>query len=289
MARVYYVGDWAVLTGPVFAETPFHYSHKGLDIFNYGHWLKTALEATGEHQVASVPSWDFYNRLGPGDYEQVLAEHDVLVFSDVDAKLFQLAPTFFDRKQFGKQPLTYPDRIRLTLEAVRAGKGLMLLGGWYSFTGELGKGGWGRTPLAEVLPVRCLEVEDLVESTEGFSPEATAAGRRFFRGLDLVSMPPLLGYNKTRRRAGSSVLLEVAETGDPLLAVRPYGKGRVLAYTSDPAPHWGLNFVYWDGYGEFWRRCLAEVAGRTPTRSSARRTAAKTVSSTASVKGPGRP
>jgi hypothetical protein len=34
MARVYYVGDWAVLTGPVFAETPFHYSHKGLDIFN---------------------------------------------------------------------------------------------------------------------------------------------------------------------------------------------------------------------------------------------------------------
>ena len=37
MARVYYVGDWAVLTGPVFAETPFYYSHKGLDIFNYGH------------------------------------------------------------------------------------------------------------------------------------------------------------------------------------------------------------------------------------------------------------
>ena len=261
MARVYYVGDWAVLTGPVFAETPFYYSHKGLDIFNYGHWLKTALEATGEHEVASVPSWDFYNKLGPGDYEKVLEEHDVLVFSDVDAKLFQLAPSFFDRAQFGAKPLTFPDRIRLTLEAVRKGKGLMLLGGWYSFTGEMGKGGWGRTPLADLMPVRCLETEDLVESTEGFSPRATAAGRAFLRGLDVGTMPPLLGYNKTRRRAGGQVLLEVAQTGDPLLAVRAFGRGRVLAFTSDPAPHWGCNFVYWDGYGEFWRRCLEYAAG----------------------------
>jgi uncharacterized membrane protein len=279
VARVYYVGDWAVLTGPVFAETPFHYSHKGLDIFNYGHWLKSALEATGEHEVSSVPSWDFYNRLGPGDYEKVLSEHDVLVFSDVDAKLFQLAPGFFDRSRFGAKPLTFPDRIRLTLEAVRAGKGLMLLGGWYSFTGEMGKGGWGRTPLADALPVRCLEVEDLVESTEGFSPVVTPRGRAFFRGLDVRTMPPLLGYNRTRRRREGDVLLEVAETGDPLLAVRSFGKGRVLAYTSDPAPHWGLNFVYWEGYGEFWRRCLdyaragslSPGAGRSPRPTRPRR------------------
>jgi uncharacterized membrane protein len=282
--RVYYVGDWAVLTGPVFAETPFYYSHKGLDIYNYGHWLKSALEATGEHEVDSVPSWDFYNRLGPGDYEKVLAEHDVLVFSDVDAKLFQLAPSFFDRSKFGAKPLVFPDRIRLTLDAVRSGKGLMLLGGWYSFTGEMGKGGWGRTPLAELMPVRCLETEDLVESTEGFSPVPTPAGRAFFGDLDVRTMPPLLGYNRTRRRAGSTVLLEVKETGDPLLAVRSLGKGRVLAYTSDPAPHWGLNFVYWDGSGEFWRRCVDYVRGgplrpragrspRSPTRRGRRASA----------------
>jgi uncharacterized membrane protein len=278
MARVYYVGDWAVLTGPVFAETPFYYSHKGLDVYNYGHWLKSALESTGEHEVASVPSWDFYNKLGPGDYERVLAEHDVLVFSDVDAKLFQLAPSFFDRSKFGAKPLVFPDRIRLTLDAVREGKGLMLLGGWYSFTGEMGKGGWGRTALADLMPVRCLETEDLVESTEGYSPVATAAGRAFFEDLDVRTMPPLLGYNRTRRRPGSRVLLEVEETGDPLLAVRSYGRGRVLAYTSDPAPHWGLNFVHWESYAAFWTRCLDYArggpltlrAGRSP-RSSTRR------------------
>jgi uncharacterized membrane protein len=267
--RVYYVGDWAVLTGPVFAETPFYYSHKGLDIFNYGHWLKSALEATGEHEVASVPAWDFYNKLGPGDYERVLAENDVLVFSDVDAKLFQLAPSFFDRSKFGKEPLTYPDRIRLTLEAVRGGKGLMLLGGWYSFTGEMGKGGWGRTALADLMPVSCLGTEDLVESTEGFAPAATREGRAFFGDLDVRTMPPLLGYNRTRRRPGGTVLLEVAGTGDPLLAVRAFGRGRVLAYTSDPAPHWGLNFVHWEGYGAFWRRCL-EYASGGPLRGAGR-------------------
>src|SRR5512139_870773 len=70
MAKIYYVGDSAVLTGPVFAETPFYHSPKGLDIFNYGKWLKEALESTGRHTVESVPSWDFYNNLGPGDYEK---------------------------------------------------------------------------------------------------------------------------------------------------------------------------------------------------------------------------
>lgn len=50
-------------------------------------------------------------------------------------------PNFFDRTKFGKEVLTFPDRVRLTIDAVKAGKGLMLLGGWYSFTDEQGKGG----------------------------------------------------------------------------------------------------------------------------------------------------
>jgi uncharacterized membrane protein len=261
MAKVYYVGDWAVLTGPVFAETPFHYSHKGLDIFNYGTWLKDALESTGRHTVESVPAWDFYNKLGPGDYERILDQYDVLVFSDVDAKLFQLAPSFFDRRQFGRKVLTFPDRVRLTVEAVRAGKGAMFLGGWYSFTGELGKGGWGRTQLREILPVTCLDHEDLIESTEGFTAQATVQGRQWLPSVDFDRFPPILGYNKTLPNADGEVLACWRETGDPLLAVRQCGRGRVLAYTSDPAPHWGCNFVFWDQYPPFWLACLDWVTG----------------------------
>ena len=256
MAKIYYVGDWAVLTGPVFAETPFHYSAKGLDIFNYGKWLKEALEESGEHQVNSVSAWDFYNKLGPGDYERILTEYQIIIFSDVDAKLFQLAPSFFDREKFGCEVLTYPDRIRLTVEAAHSGTRFMFLGGWYSFTGELGKGGWGRTRLKEILPVSCLDIEDLVESTEGFSLEVTPSGEEQFTGLDLDDSPPILGYNQVREIKEGQVLLKFRETGDPALIVRNTGQGKVLAYTSDPAPHWACNFVYWEQYGDFWRRCV---------------------------------
>lgn len=256
MAKIYYVGDWAVLTGPVFAETPFHYSAKGLDIFNYGKWLKEALEKEGAHEVESVSAWDFYNKLGPGDYERVLEEYDILIFSDVDAKLFQLAPSFFDREKFGAKPLAFPDRIRLTVEAAATGTHFMFLGGWYSFTGELGKGGWGRTRLREILPVACLDIEDLVESTEGFGLECTDDGLEAFSGLDFTSCPPILGYNQTREIQQGKVLLRFRETNDPALILRQTGKGNVLAYTSDPAPHWACNFVYWEQYSDFWQRCV---------------------------------
>lgn len=255
MAKIYYVGDWAVLTGPTFAESPFQYAPKGLEIFNYGVWLKDALESDGKHEVKSVASWDFYN-LGPGDYEQILDEYDVLIFSDFEGKLFQLSPEFFDRKKFGKSILTFPDRVKLTTEAVRNGKSMMFMGGWYSFTGENGKGGWGRTFLEDILPVKCLDFEDLVESTEGYFPEITDKGKNVFENLILEDIPPILGYNQTKEIDDGDVLVRVKETGDPLVAVKQYGKGKVLAYTSDPAPHWGLNFVYWKHYNEFWLSCL---------------------------------
>jgi uncharacterized membrane protein len=255
MARIYYVGDWAVLNGPVFAESPFNYGYKGLEIFNYGKWLKDALESSGKHEVISVPSWDFY-RLGPGEYEKILATHDLIIFSDVEAKLFQLAPNFFDREKFGREILTFPDRIRLTIEAVKAGKSIMFLGGWLSFNGEMGKGGWGRTMLKEILPVECLEYEDLIESTEGFSAVIQEDWARKFNKIDFTTMPPILGYNKTLPREGFDVVLEIRETGDPLLAYGAIGRGNVLAYMSDPAPHWGCNFVFWKNYNQFWLNCV---------------------------------
>jgi len=255
MAKIYYVGDWAVSLGPVFAETPFNYADKGLDIYTYGKFLTEALESTGKHQVTDVATWDFY-KLGPGEYERILADYDVIIFSDVEAKNFQLAPSFFDRTKFGTQVLTFPDRVRLTVEAVQSGVHMMFLGGWLSFTGEMGKGGWGRTRLREILPVRCLDYEDLIESTEGFTAEVTEAGEAVFAGVDFSSFPPILGYNQVRRRAESEVFLEVSETGDPLVAGGRFGAGKVLTYTSDPAPHWGCNFIYWDQYQDFWIKCL---------------------------------
>ncbi|MEW4562063.1 glutamine amidotransferase [Bremerella sp. JC770] len=251
MARIYYIGDWAIMLGPVFAETPFNYAHKGTEVMNYGKWLKEALESNGRHEVVSVPTWEFYS-LPPGELERVLDEYDVLIFSDVEAKNFQLAPQFFDRTKFGREPLTFPDRIRLIVEAINRGTHAMFLGGWLSFNGEMGKGGWGRTGLSQVLPVTCLEVEDLRESTEGFWGQAVASDHPLIADVDLASMPPILGYNIVRAREDCEVVATWEPTGDPMLAVGQFGQGRVLAYTSDPAPHWGCNFVYWNQYSTFW-------------------------------------
>jgi uncharacterized membrane protein len=261
MAKIYYVGDWAVELGPVYAETPFNYAFKGTDVFNYGAWLKEALESTGEHQVTSVPSWTFY-RLPPGEYEKVLAEHQLIIFSDVEAKCFQLAPSFFDRSKFGKQVLTFPDRVRLTVQAVEDGLSAMFLGGWLSFNGETGKAGWGRTMLRNILPVECLETDDIRESTEGFAAEACDRRHPILAGVDLSAMPPVLGYNRVKERKGCPVLARWRGEGDPMLAVGQFGKGRTLAHTSDPSPHWGCNFVFWDQYARFYLNAAAWLLWR---------------------------
>jgi len=256
MAKVLYIGDWAIALGPVFAETPFNYAFKGLETYRYDHYLKDALESSGDHQCDTMATWDFY-AMAPGEYEKALADYDVIVFSDVELKNFQLAPQFFDRKVFGKGIITYPDRIRLTVEAVEAGLRVMFMGGWLSFSGEMGKGGWGRSRLAEILPVTCLETEDLVESTEGFGALSVDVG--FVPTVDFASMPPLLGYNRTLTRDPATVHVVVEETGDPLVATMTYGTGATLAFTSDPAPHWGCNFVQWGRYQAFWLGALGYI------------------------------
>lgn len=251
MHSVYYIGDWAVQLGPVYAETSFSHVPKGLDLINYGQWLVRAIESSGEFKVTSVPTWDFYN-MEPGGYERILDRHDIVIFSDVEAKNFQLNPAFFDRRLFGTRVLTFPDRVRLTIDAVAAGKHMMFLGGWLSFSGELGKGGWGHTRLREVLPVECLDVEDLCESTEGFGAETVAKKHPVLKGINLSAMPPVLGFNRTRPREGCDVVASWRGEGNPAIAVGRFGRGRVLAYTSDPAPHWGCNLVFWKQYPRLW-------------------------------------
>jgi len=41
-----------------------------------------------------------------------------------------------------------------------------------------------------------------------------------------------------------------------MLVAGKFENGRVLAYTSDPAPHWGCNFVYWNQYDRLWSNAL---------------------------------
>jgi uncharacterized membrane protein len=145
---------------------------------------------------------------------------------------------------------------------VERGGGLLMLGGWLSFSGHMEKGGWRRCSYADALPVECLPGEDLVESSEGFGVRVAAPAHPITRGLAWKTWRPILGYNEVRVKPEARVLVEVKETGHPLVVVSTLGKGRQFLYLSDPVPHWGINLELWSDYDAFWKRALHWSCGR---------------------------
>jgi uncharacterized membrane protein len=89
---------------------------------------------------------------------------------------------------------------------------------------------------------------------EPFKPKAEA-GAEILRGLDLSTMPPLLGYVATTPKSLASVPMETHKD-DPLLATWRYGLGRSLAFTSDAQARWAAHWLGWPGYGKFWSQAV---------------------------------
>jgi len=71
-------------------------------------------------------------------------------------------------------------------------------------------------------------------------------------GINWGSEPPLLGYNVSSAKAGSTVALTAPDHRDPVFAYWRYGLGRTFAFTSDDRPHWAVHWLGWPGYTRFW-------------------------------------
>jgi uncharacterized membrane protein len=255
--RVLYLGDWGFTMGPLIIETPFGGAEtKDCGLYFAG---KRLVESLAPHaDVMCKANWELY-QLPPGGLESLMAQSAALIVSDVEAKCFHLYPGFFALSNLSnteRKTITYPDRVLAVKKWVAAGGSLMMLGGWLSFSGALGKGGWCRSALADALPVECLLGEDLVESSAGFTPELVDPNHPIVAGLPWKSFQPILGYNELVPRPDSQVIVRIKETGHPLVVTGFHGKGRILIYASDPAPHWGLNFEQWEGYNAFWQQAL---------------------------------
>ena len=258
--HVLYLGDWVFHMGPMFVETPFNVVEtKDADLHFYGRRLADALEPAAA--LTCMANWDLY-RLKPGRFEELVRSSAAVIVSDVEAKCFHLYPDFFQRSQRTGAVEVYPDRLDFLKDWVAGGGGLMMLGGWLSFSGAKETGGWRRSRLAEALPVECLVGEDLVESSAGFAVDVLQSDHAVTRGLPWDEFPPIFGYNELVPREGAGVLVRIRETGHPLVVAGSYGKGRVLIYASDPAPHWGINFELWAGYDAFWQQALSWVRCR---------------------------
>jgi uncharacterized membrane protein len=239
-------------------ESWFVYSvhQKGFDSFYTseftlgGQEFVAALRSAG-HEVKHIPAHEISTRM-PADADGLKAIADVVVVSDVGANTFQVPPATFTRSE------PQPDRTETLREFVELGGGLLMVGGYMTFSGIDAKARWGRTPLAEALPVSVLDRDDRVELPAGASPQLGYA-HPITDGLD-ETWPGLLGLNEVTARPGAATLASCA--GHPLLVVGGYRAGRSAAFTSDLAPHWAPPaFIGWEGYAPLFDRTVRWLAG----------------------------
>lgn len=181
---------------------------------------------------------------------EALACYDAIVISDIGSNTFLLQNRTFYNMDI------IPDALQLIADYVAEGGGLLMIGGYLSFTGIEAKANYKNTVLAEVLPVDMLDVDDRVELPQGCKAVNTAVEHVITQPFS--EWPPLLGYNKLIAKENSQVLAEI--NGDPLLVMGTYHKGKVCCFASDCSPHWGSpQFLQWEHYATFWCNVLHTI------------------------------
>ncbi len=216
-------------------------------------WAQGSIEG---RQLTALPSSDEDFRL-----------LDVLILGDVD-KTFLAA---------GDE-----NRLERIAKFVRDGGGLLMLGGRNSF----GPGGYGGTPIEDVLPVR-VGTRSENQELSPLLPQLTAAGDRhpildgiegFFPGPggrkpspDLPDLPALKGCVAVPgvKRGAEALMIHPSRRNESgslaVLAVSPVvGKGRTAAFTADTTYQWdrpmramGLKTPY----EPFWGQMVRWLAG----------------------------
>jgi uncharacterized membrane protein len=182
-----------------------------------------------------------------------LGEYKALLLSDIGANTLLLPQAVW------LQGKPVANRLKLIGEWVRAGGGLAMIGGYFSFQGIDGRARWRRTAVEDALPVTCHPHDDRLEIPEGFAPDILDAAHPLMQGLG-SEWPVLLGANEVMPRAGAHIVarLPADQGGHPLLVTGSHGEGRTLAWTSDIGPHWVPDaFVQWPGYATLWCNILA--------------------------------
>lgn len=206
--RIWHVGNWCIHIGQEYIESPFISHTKEVELLNYAKPFVDALTAIPRTEVKSEPSWQLY-RMSPEEFDERLEWATTIIFGDVETKCLMLHPDFFTRSKWGDKPVTFPDRFDLLKQWVEAGGHFHMNGGWLSFSGEIGRGGWGRSRFRDVLPVHCLQNDDLIESTSGFPVYCVKQSHPVVKGIDWSTLPALLGFNEVRMREGCEYLVEI--------------------------------------------------------------------------------
>jgi len=243
MKRVLYVGDCSMRV---------ELEVKGAEVVSsMDRWVnmsKFLLGALGgeEFSVTHMPP-----HIAFGEFPRTagdMGKYDAVILSDCGYDTLALYP---GQEKFTRQT----NRILEIVEYVRSGGALLYCGGYFGFQGRFGHARWYGTPLASILPVAVLPIpDDRVEAMQGVKPKILVTDHPVTRDIPWDTCPYFLGYNRTGKRDDAQLLGTI--DGEPFLAIREEGAGRIVAFTSDPAPHWGVEFVKWDYYRQFWLQVM---------------------------------
>lgn len=184
-------------------------------------------------------------------HREDFAAYDAVILSDVGSDTMLTPPP-------AKAGTRFPNRLDELSAYVSQGGGLLMCGGYFSFSGVGNTARYGMTPLAEALPVEILNYDDRIECPQGVIPVVTAPQSELFAEIQ-GDWPLFNGYNKTVLKPCAT---EFARFGqDPFLAGMDYGKGRTFAFTSDCEPNWATaQFLEWEGYPRLFSNILHWLA-----------------------------
>jgi uncharacterized membrane protein len=189
--------------------------------------------------------------------------------NEIDRSWFE--PGKYDAYIIGDVPASAFDTQSLLALSRRVddGAGLLMIGGRRSF----GTGGWGTTPLADILPVQIdpsefdpngrvdprLNIEGPVQivpterGLDNYLMRIDPAGNHLQRWK---SLEPLEGANRLRLKLNSlAEVLAQSPDGQPLLVAQEYGRARVLAFAGDTTYIWYLG-DHQESHQRFWRQVI---------------------------------
>lgn len=168
----------------------------------------------------------------------VSAAHDAFILSD-----------------FSRKNMTAAAEKKIA-ERVARGAGLMMIGGWGSFSGPFGQ--WRGSRIEKLLPVRCAKGDDRVNFPQGAYP-VLRRNHAIVRGLSWKRPPMFCGLNRLSARPRSVTVLEAlpvlaraqpalrlqSARSVPFLVVNADPTIRTAALATDLAPHWCGGLVDW--------------------------------------------
>jgi uncharacterized membrane protein len=200
-----------------------------------------------EHMAGHLVHYQF-----PETAEE-LKQYDAVIISDVGSNTFLLNPLMMFKG------VRKPNRLQSIVEYVNQGGGLIMFGGYLSFSGIENKARYAMSPLANALPVTMLNYDDRVENPEGVVPRILIKNHPVLSGLEELEWPWFLGYNKIKAKAEAQEIAVIGQE-DTFMAGLEYGKGRTFAFASDCAPHWGADLTVWSGYQKLLSNIIKWVA-----------------------------